>query len=209
MESVRSRFRVVPVLLGLAMLAVIIAAALSPNAGLVKAQTNTQYGSGGSNTDNTLTYTLIGLLAVIVAVAALLLAVVVRRRRRGGGPQTMSTWQGGTGPSGPEQPAEGFGPEMGVAMAPPTGAAEYYEGTSPRPPPSEGAGPDWEEERPPPSMPPAAGAATAEEIPAGEPDIDRLMAELDQISDDILRKGSGKKGAGASEPPDTESGESG
>ncbi len=206
MKSVRSRFRVVPVLLGLAMLAVIIAAALSPSAGLVKAQTNTQYGSGGSTPDNTLTYTLIALLAVIVAVAALLLAVVVRRRRRGGGPQTMSTWEGGTGP---EPPTEGSGPEMGVAMAPPTGAAEYYEGTSPPPPPSGGAAPDWVEERPPPPLPPAAGAATAEEIPAGEPDIDRLMAELDQISDDILKKGSGRKGSGAAEPTDTEAGESG
>ncbi len=207
MKSSRSHFRVVPVLLGLAMLAVIIAAALSPNAGLVKAQTNTQYGSG-PGPDNTLTYTLIGLLAVIVAVAALLLAVVLRRRRRGGGPTTMSTWQGGTGPSGPEEPTEGFGPEAGVAMAPPTGAAEYYEGTSPPPPPSGGAGQEWVEQRPPP-LPPAAGPATAEEIPAGEPDIDRLMAELDQISDDILKKGPGKKGGGTPEPTDTEASDSG
>ena len=38
-----------------------------------------------------------------------------------------------------------------------------------------------------------AGAAAAE--PAGEePDIDRLMQELDQISDDILKKTPPRKG---------------
>ncbi|MGA7860874.1 MAG: hypothetical protein WCB19_03345, partial [Thermoplasmata archaeon] len=62
------------------------------------------------------------------------------------------------------------------------------------------AGPEWAE----PAAPATVGAAagTAAVMDQSEPDIDRLMKELDQISDDILKKTPPKKGAPPEPPAD-------
>ncbi len=169
------------------MLAVVIAAALSPNTGVVQAQTNAQYNQSPSSTVSPYLYVGIG---VAVALAALLVALLLmgRRRRRPPSPPPPQLWQGG--PSAPTTAA---------AVAPPP----------PSPPPPS---------PPPPAAHPAyletpedvgqaaptgpivgtgvgAGAAAGAGAEA-EPDIDSLMAELDKISGEILKRAP-KKGPGS------------
>ncbi len=89
------------------MLAIVIAAALSPNTGVVQAQTNSQYNQSPSSPVSPYLYVGIG---VAVALAALLVALLLmgRRRRRPPAPQA---WHGG-----PSAPA---GAVAGAVAAPP------------------------------------------------------------------------------------------
>ena len=168
--------RLVPIALGVAMIAIIVAAGLAPNTGAVPAQSNCQYGSCPSNA--AFPWWLVALIVVVV-VAALAAALVLLRRRR---PPT-GTGAGPAASTGPSSGAMG-----GAPPTPPAAAPAYLEtpddvGTNlpnvPTPPASSapaaaaagGAGA-------------AAGAAGAE----GEPDIDSLMAELDKISGEILKR---------------------
>lgn len=182
--SVTSRGRrIVPVALGAAMLAVVIAAAISPNLGAVPAQTNNQYGQGGSSG---LSPWLVGGIVAAVVVAALALAFLfLRRRRRPPATPTapVQPWQGGPGPAAAPP----------VPPTPPPAA--------PLPPPAAPAYLETPEDvgQAPPTIPPAKGAAAAGTAAEAEPDIDSLMAELDKISGEILKRAP-KKGA----PPPTE-----
>ena len=217
--------RVVPVALGIAMLAVIVAAALTPNFGFVRAQSNSQYGGGGAGGFSSLELSIIALLLVLIAVAAIALLVAVRRRRRRGGGgglggegTQLPPWEPGTSvqpaytPGAP--PTQEVPPPQAEPFAP-AGAATYYE--PPAAPPAVGpspfaprgrarATPEWAEQEPASAAgAPAAGAPEAETA-AEEPDIDRLMEELDQISDDILKKTPPKKGSSLSGKSDQGSG---
>ncbi|MGA8303118.1 MAG: hypothetical protein WB873_05410, partial [Thermoplasmata archaeon] len=82
--------RIVPVGLGLAMLAVIVAAGLSPGTGAVPAQSNCQYNQCVAGTG--LPWWVFAAIAIII-VAALAAALVLLRRRRTPPPTS-------TGPAG-------------------------------------------------------------------------------------------------------------
>jgi hypothetical protein len=176
--------RIVPVVLGVGMLALVLAAALSPNSGAVPAQTGSgcQYGACPASTSS-FPWWIVGVIAVLVAAALVALLLLARRRR---------------------PPATGA-PE---AWAPPAGTAGAAAAGASPPPPGPGASPAYLEtpEDVGASMP-AVGAAAAVGAGAGaaagaaaaedEPDIDSLMAELDKISGEILKKAP-KSGSGGS-----------
>jgi hypothetical protein len=182
MTSTRFRSRIVPVALGLAMLAVVVAAGLSPNTGVVQAQTNTPYSQPSSSSISPYVY--LGIAALVI-VAGFLLALFLLRRRRppaAGAPPPMQTWQGA-----PPPPAGG---------PPPAAAPAYLEtpedvGHAPPPVPAAKAA---EVAAPAAAAPAAAGEA--------EPDIDSLMAELDNISGEILKRAP-KKPTGPKTEEDT------
>lgn len=181
------------------MLAVIVVAALTPNFGIVSAQANAQYTSTNPG-PSTLEYALIGVLIAAIIAAIVGLLIFQRRKNRGsGGAGGVAAWEepkggspgGGpsmdnTGGAGPEEMAGAVAAGAGVGVA---GSAASYDETAP---PTE-AGPEWAEPGPPATIG-GAGATTAA-MDESEPDIDRLMKELDQISDDILKKTPPKKGA--------------
>ncbi len=168
------------------MLAVVIAAALSPNTGVVQAQTNAQYNQSPSSTVSPYLYVGIG---VAVALAALLVALLLmgRRRRRPPSPPPPQLWQGG--PSAPASAA---------AVAPPPPSPP------PASPPPPAAGPAYLETPEDVGQAAQAGPIVGAGVGAGaagagaeaEPDIDSLMAELDKISGEILKRAP-KKGAGS------------
>lgn len=184
--------RLIPTALGAGMLAVIVAAALTPNIGIVAAQTACQYNCTQPQ-NNTLEYALIGGLVAAIVAALLALLIFQRRKRRGPGGGAVAAWeQPSDGPGGPgasNEPA----PVSDYGSVPPGGATSYdsagaaagavgYEEASTPPE----AGPEWAEATPPP-------LPTTVVRDESEPDIDRLMKELDQISDDILKKTPAKK----------------
>lgn len=174
MGESRRRRQLVPLALGAAMMAVVIAAALAPLAAPVPAQSECPYGVC-PNTSTGLPVWVYGAILGVLAVTAIAIAFVLLRRRRRPSP-----------PSGAE-PAEtgGFGP------SPPYGAAGV-------------AGPEYLETpedygTPPPAVPAAPPVAPPEE--GTEADIDSLMRELDKISTEILKKSEPGKAEGAKRPP--------
>jgi len=165
------------------MLAVVLAAGLFPNAGTVQAQSSCPY--GGCSTSTVLpTWELVSIL-VLVAAAIIAAALLLMRRRRPPAPATsVKPWE-------EPPPGAAAGPPAGPGGAPPP----YIEGP-------EDVG------HAPPTVGPAAAVgggaaagagagATAGAVAEGEPDIDSLMAELDKISGEILKKPP-KKGSSTS-----------
>jgi hypothetical protein len=201
MKSQQWARRLVPTVLGAAMLAIIVVAALAPNIGVGAAQVNAQYTSK-STAPSTLEYALIGVLVAAI-VAAIVGLLIFQRRKKGGqgGAGGVAAWeepQGGQPGSGPGMDNTGGAGSLAPAGAAAGGvavgaAATTYDETSA---PAE-TGPEWAEPAAPATMGGTGGAAPA--LDEAEPDIDRLMKELDQISDDILKKTPPKKGA----PPET------
>lgn len=184
--------RLIPTALGAAMLAIIVVAALSPNVGIGAAQPNCQYNCSNVQ-NNTLEYALIGVLVAAIVAALLGLLIFQRRRKRGGpGGGAVAAWEQPSGPGGPADttgaPAYSETPPGGAtyygAAGAAAGASTYEEATTPAE-----TSPDWAEAAPP------AAAVSSIPMDEAEPDIDRLMKELDQISDDILKKTPPKKGA--------------
>jgi hypothetical protein len=112
--------RIVPVVLGLAMLAVVVAAALVPNnslipgAGVVQAQTNGPYNQNASSTVSPWVY--LGGAAAAIVLGLLLALFLMRRRRRPptAAPPPVQAWQGGGAP-----------PPSGGAGGPPAAAPAY------------------------------------------------------------------------------------
>ncbi len=166
------------------MLGIVVAAALSPNTGVVQAQTPASYVSVSPN------YTPVYVGVALAAIAAIIVGLLLLMRRRRPPPAAaqppVQAWQGG--PSGP-----------GGAAAPP----------APAPPPPPAAAPAYLETpedvgHAPPAVPVTKGGAAAAGAGAGaaageaEPDIDSLMAELDKISGEILKRAPKK---GAQKPP--------
>ncbi len=168
------------------MLGVVIAAAMAPNFGAASAQTSTPYQVPSKAPSGLSVYDWLGIAAILI-IAALLAAVFLLRRRRRQppttGPPPVQPWHEGGPPSGAGGPAP---------PAPPAAAPAYLEtpedvghGLPVVPPAGAGAAAG--------GAAAGAGAAAAE----GEPDIDSLMAELDKISSEILKRAP-KKGK---EPP--------
>jgi hypothetical protein len=168
--------RIVPLALGVGMLAVVLAAALAPNTGAIPAQSSCQYGTCPSST-TPFPWWIVGVIAVIVAAIAIGLLLLTRRRRPPTG--TPAAW---TPPAGSTGAVEGAAtPPAGPSGG--TGASPAYLETP------EDVGQ---------SLPPvgaaaaagAAGGAAAGAAASGEeePDIDSLMAELDKISGEILKR---------------------
>jgi hypothetical protein len=176
MAPTHHRSRIVPIALGLAMLAVVIAAALAPNTGVVQAQTSTPYSQPSSTSISPFVY--LGAAAIAIVLGLLLALFLIRRRRKppaAGAPPPMPPWQ-----EAPPPPGGG----------PPAAAPAYLETPEDV---SHGA----------PAVPTtkvAAAAAPGAAAPAAageaEPDIDSLMAELDKISGEILKRAP-KKTTGA------------
>ncbi|MGP8072750.1 MAG: hypothetical protein ACLPZM_06440 [Thermoplasmata archaeon] len=176
--------RAVPLGLGVAMLATLVAAALSPNIGAVPVQAACQYSNCSSGTSSPFPWWIVGVIAVLIV--ALLAAYLIFGRRR-------PPAQGGKGPAAWEPPAgaaaggAGAGgattPTSPAAPSTPEGPAPSYIET----PDDIGSG-----------LPEVASAAAVGGAAAGgatgaaagedEPDIDSLMAELDKISGEILKK---------------------
>ena len=166
--------RIVPIALGVAMVAIIVAAGLAPNTGAIPAQSNCQYGSCPASTP----FPWWAVAAIVIVVVAALAAALILLRRRRPPTGTGAPPAGSTGPS----PRTG----AGTPPSPPAAAPAYLETpedvgsnlphvpTTPAPAPVAPAA----------AAARGAGAAAAE----GEPDIDSLMAELDKISGEILKR---------------------
>jgi hypothetical protein len=184
--SKTARRRIVPVSLGFAMLAVIVAAALVPNAGAIPASSSCQYNQC-PHSSTTPAWEIASIGAIVVLGLLVGLFVLMRRRRPPANESVpASAATGGAGPGGPSGPS---GPDLG--------APAYVE----RP---EDIG------TPPPTLQtpaaPAAAAGGAAGAAAGseaEPDIDSLMAELDKISGEILKR-TPKKGPTSTPDEDTD-----
>jgi hypothetical protein len=110
------RKRIVPIILGSAMLAIVVAAGLSPNSGLVQAQTSPgYYGQPSSSTTAPWIYLVIAALVILVA---LLLALILLRRRRPpamSAPAAQPRGVGSTPPSAPPGAAAPLAPVAGAA----------------------------------------------------------------------------------------------
>jgi tetrahydromethanopterin S-methyltransferase subunit B len=193
----------IPGIIGTAMLVVIIAAALTPNVGIGSAQANCQYNCSNVTGLTALDYALIGVLVAVIVAALVALLIFQRRKNRGkGGAGGVAAWeepQGGSPPSGPSMGNTGGAGSMAPVGAAAVGgagvgAAATYDETTPAE-----TGPEWAEPAAPATVGAAAGTGAAME--ESEPDIDRLMKELDQISDDILKKSPPKKGSPPDAPP--------
>ena len=197
MKSPHWARRLIPTILGAAMLAVIVVAALTPNVGVVSAQVNSQYTST-MPANTTLEYALIGVLVAAIVAAIVGLMIFQRRKKRGGGGAGgVAAWQetpGGGPGTGPGMDTTGGAGGLAPAGAAVGGAAAVstYDEAAPAE-----TGPEWAE----PAAPATVGAVSPPPMDESEPDIDKLMKELDQISDDILKKTPPKKGA----PPDKSS----
>ncbi len=172
--------RIVPVALGVGMLALVVAAGLSPNAGAVPAQSYCQYNQCVAGTG--IPWWALAAIAIVV-VAALLGALLFMRRGRRPPSQPVQPYAG--------PPSGATGAAAAAAPSGPTGPAatpEYVESPSDvsAPPPVVPTSPPAGGGTPPKA---AAPAGTAPAKPAtGEPDIDSLMAELDKISTEILKR---------------------
>ncbi|HTW56294.1 MAG TPA: hypothetical protein VMG36_07660 [Thermoplasmata archaeon] len=178
--------RIVPVALGAAMLAVVVAAAFAPNTGVASAASNCTYGQCPSSSSSVPIWELATIGAVIVLAALVGLFLLMRRRRSPPSDGAAAMAGGPVPPAGASQPSAGPG-DFPESPEPPAGSAAPSYVETPEdvgaPPPTLGA-------------PPVAGAAAGGK-PEAEPDIDSLMAELDKISGEILKRTPKK----STEPP--------
>lgn len=194
--------RIVPIVLGVAMLAVILAAALTPNVGVVQALTPAQYGQPAS-TSGTSIYVYLGIVALLIVAALIAALLLVRRRRKppATGTQPVEAWKGGPGAGSPPSGAS-------TPPPPPTTSPAYLEsigpvGHGPSAPASYVETPADVGHAMPvagPTVSVAAGTGAAAGAAAGEPepDIDSLMTELDNISAEVMKKSTKK----ATAPPE-------
>jgi len=188
--SERKGSRIVPLALGIAMLAVVLTAGLFPNAGTVQAQSSCPY--GGCTTSSSVPVWEYVSILVVIAVAAILALLFIMRRRRP--PRATMAAAGAAGGAAAAPPA--WGEDSTAPAGPSPSYLETPEDIGHAPPsvvtpatatPAEAAG----------------GAAAGTESSS---DIDSLMAELDKISTEILKKPPAKGAAakGAEEAEDAE-----
>ncbi|MCI4372964.1 MAG: hypothetical protein L3K02_04910 [Thermoplasmata archaeon] len=189
MVQIQGGRRLVPILLGIGMLGTVVAAGLAPTIGAVAAQSNCQYGACPSGSSNPFPWWIVAVVLAVVVVAALL-GLMLFRRRPPAAPAAPEAWEppagaAGSAAGGPTPPSAAVAVGAGTAAG---AGANYMESPDDvgQIPPVVGAG--------------AAGAAAGE----AEPDIDSLMAELDKISGEILKKApkSGSGSSGASDAAD-------
>jgi len=178
--------RLLPIALGAGMLGTVVAAGLAPTIGAVAAQSNCQYSQCPAGSSTPFPWWIVGVVLVVLILAAIL-GVLLFRRRPPTSPPAAEAWEppsgaSGAGPAPPSPPAAApavvAGAVAGGAAAP---VANYVET------------PDDIGETP----PAVVGGAAAAGAAAQEPDIDSLMAELDKISGEILKKAP-KPGSGGS-----------
>ena len=188
MDERRRGYSILPAVLGAALLAILIGAALAPNTGLVAASSNCSVYNNCPSSSPAFPWWVVAVVVLIVA-AALIAALLLMRRRRPPSSAPMTPWK----EAPPATPP-------GAAPPPPPGAAAYLEtpedvGHAPPEVAAVSAG----------AAGAAAGAGAAAAAPGaeGEPDIDSLMAELDKISGEILKRPP-KKGAGEETPEGSE-----
>ena len=164
-----------PLSLGLGMLGVVVAAGLSPNAGVVRAASNCTYGNCVSSQPFPLWAVASSVAAVVVA---LLLALLLLRRRRRPG-QSPSEWEGpggGAAPPGASGPG-GQGPYEGAAVGATAGALAAAGPGAESPPvwhegPSETqAEPDVTSEGAPQGPPPPPEYLESPSVPEPEPSV--------------------------------------
>jgi hypothetical protein len=194
--------RLVPIALGAGMLGTVIAAGLAPTIGAVAAQSNCQYSQCPAGGSTPFPWWIVGVVLVVVILAAIL-GVLLFRRRPPSSPSAPEAWEPPTGATGagpvpPSAPpsaapiaavagvgAVGAGAAAASPAAPP--AANYVEGPE-----------DVGQGLPVVAGAAAAGAAAGAVAASQEPDIDSLMAELDKISGEILKKAPKPGTAGSS-----------
>ncbi|HYA58570.1 MAG TPA: hypothetical protein VEH57_08970 [Thermoplasmata archaeon] len=160
--------RIVPLALGLGMIAVVVAAGLSPNAVATTAPAGCAYNQCPAGTS--IPWWAIGAIVVLVLVGLIAAVLLFRRRRPPAAAAPVQPWQ---------EPTEG--PPSGATGGPPSGATGV--------PPPYLETPEDVSQGPPPV--PIQKTAVPPPPPAGEepePDIDSLMAELDKISGEILKR---------------------
>jgi len=166
------------------MLGTVVAAGLAPTIGAVAAQSNCEYNSCTSGSSTPFPWWIVAAVLAVVVVAALI-GLMLLRRRPPSGTSAPAAWQppsGATGPGGPMPPSAAPAAAMVGGTAAAAASRPSYVETA------EDVG----------QIPPAAGTGAAGEA---EPDIDSLMAELDKISGEILKKApkTGSGGSGASD----------
>ncbi|MCI4342845.1 MAG: hypothetical protein L3J92_01835 [Thermoplasmata archaeon] len=176
--------RLVPIALGAGMLGTVVAAGLAPTIGAVAAQSNCQYGACPAGSSTPFPWWIVGVVLVVVILASILGVLLFRRRpptsppAEDGEPPSGASGSGPAPPSPPSAAPFVAGAVAGGVAAP---VANYVET-----PDDVGATP-----------PAVAGGAAVAGAAAQEPDIDSLMAELDKISGEILKKAP-KPGSGGS-----------
>ncbi len=171
------------------MLAIVIAAGLTPETGVVSASTNCTYGTCPASTP--FPVWAVATTIAVVLLALLLALLLLRRRRRPPAAQAPPEWEGPAGAGAGAAAGTSFGETGAEAPAwqeppssPPEGAtsagepAAYVEDTGVAASAGVGAAAAG-------ATPPAAGGEA-------EPDIDSLMSELDKISEEILKRPSKK-----------------
>jgi hypothetical protein len=168
------------------MLGTVVAAGLSPTLGSVAAQTNCQYSECPSGSGTPFPWWIV--VVIVVAVLAVLIALLMLRRRPPAAPANPpEPWQPPPGASGGGPIAPSVAPVAGAGVV----AAPYMET-------SEDVGQAL------PAVAAGAAAGGAAGAAAGDQDIDSLMAELDKISGEILKKApkTGTGGSGAADAAD-------
>jgi hypothetical protein len=220
MASARSHFlrrRLVPALLGSALLLVALLSAVAPGAGVTTFRGDCNYTSCPQPTSTSVPLWVWGSLALIVllAIVAALLIYRYERRRR---PPTTSPASEEPPPGGPTQGAVGAagadlgsppsnggpstaGAEASLAAASlaapavassaagsPPATASPAAAASPAPRPAYVEGPEDVAAVPALLAPDTSRPAAAAAPASDEPDIDSLMDELDRISGEILKK---------------------
>jgi MYXO-CTERM domain-containing protein len=175
------------------MLAIVIAAGLTPESGIVRASSNCTYGNCPASTPFPV-WAVATTIAVVV-LALLLALLLLRRRRRPPAAQAPPEWEGPAG--------AGAGVAAGTTMGEEGGEIPAWQ-EPPPPPPDAPAGavesPEYlEGAAVAPPVAAAGAAAVPGPAPEAEPDIDSLMSELDKISEEILKRPTKKPPAGSSD----------
>jgi len=172
MTTQRRGYSIVPAVLGAALLALLVAAGLSPNTGAVAASSNCGIYNNCPSSGPAFPWWVVAVVVLIVAIALIAALVLMRRRRPPAAAAPMQAWKD-TGPV----PPPGASPPPGAGASP--AYLETPEDVGHAPPEGATAG----------AAAAGAGAAGAAGAAAeGEPDIDSLMAELDKISGEILKR---------------------
>ena len=194
----KRRYRIVPALMGAFLLGTIVVGGIAANTGAIAASSNCGAYQQCPASSSPFPWWIVAVVVLIVA-GALIAALVVMRRRRpppGSGAEPMQPWEDQAPAAAPGTP-----PPPGAAT--PASYVETPEDVGQAPPGTPSGG-----------IPPvgaATGAAMGGAAAAGaegEPDIDSLMAELDKISGEILKRtpkkpGDGDSSSGGDEEPPT------
>jgi len=177
MNERRKGYSIVPAVLGGGLLALLIAAALTPNTGLVAASSNCGVYNNCPASSPAFPWWVVAAVVLIVAAALIAALLLMRRRRPPASAPPMQAWK-----DTPPVPPPGAAPPSGGGAAP---YLETPEDVGHAPPDVAAVGAAGAA---------GAGAGAAAAGAEGEPDIDSLMAELDKISGEILKRPP-KKGA--------------